>query len=125
MTAKFELSIMMGSRAISGSLATRFRNAVMAATESSMASSMLTSSTLAPPRTCSRATASAAAKSPALIKLANFLEPETLVRSPMRMKFDSGRTVSTSSPAKRKGCARFSGRRRGDTPFTVCAIARM
>jgi len=34
---------MMGRRAISGSLATKLRNAVMACTESSMASSCLTS----------------------------------------------------------------------------------
>ena len=50
-TLHLELSIMMGMRAISGSLATRFRKRVIDASESSMPSSMLTSSTLAPFRT--------------------------------------------------------------------------
>jgi hypothetical protein len=59
MTDQRELSITIGTRAMSGSVATRFRNVVMACSESSMPSSMFTSIRLAPPRTCSRATASA------------------------------------------------------------------
>ena len=59
MTDHFELSTMIGTRAISGSVAIRFRNVVIARSESSMPSSMLTSSMLAPPRTCSSATSSA------------------------------------------------------------------
>ena len=51
MTDHFELSIMIGTRAISGSVATRRRNRVMHASESSIPSSMLTSITFAPPRT--------------------------------------------------------------------------
>ena len=50
-TDHFELSTMIGSRAISGSVAMRFRNVVIAASESSIPSSMLTSRMLAPPRT--------------------------------------------------------------------------
>ena len=65
MTDHFELSIMIGSRAISGSVAIRLRNLVIACSESSIASSMFTSRMLAPPRTCSSATSAACAKSPA------------------------------------------------------------
>ena len=60
-TLHLELSIMTGTRAMSGSAATRFRNFVMAACESSIASSMLTSITCAPFSTCWRATESASA----------------------------------------------------------------
>jgi hypothetical protein len=56
-----ELSIMIGTRAISGSVAMRFRNVVIADSESSIPSSMLTSMMLAPPRTWSSATPSALA----------------------------------------------------------------
>ncbi len=51
MTDHLELSTMIGRRAISGSVASRLRNVVMACSESSIASSMLTSRMLAPPRT--------------------------------------------------------------------------
>jgi hypothetical protein len=60
-TDHFELSTITGMRAISGSLASSLRKVSMARSESSIASSMLTSSTLAPPRTCSSATSSARA----------------------------------------------------------------
>ena len=56
MTDHFELSIMIGRRAISGSVAMTFRNVVIAASESSIPSSMLTSRMLAPPRTWPSAT---------------------------------------------------------------------
>ena len=52
-TDQRELSIITGTRAISGSVAMYSRNVVIASSESSMPSSMLTSMTLAPPRTCS------------------------------------------------------------------------
>ncbi len=58
MTDHFELSIITGTRAMSGSAATRLRNVRMAACESSIASSMLTSITCAPFSTCCRATVS-------------------------------------------------------------------
>ena len=59
MTLHLELSIMMGTRAMSGSLAIRFKNRTMAAWLSSMASSMLMSMICAPFSTCCLATASA------------------------------------------------------------------
>ena len=58
-TLHLELSIMIGTRLISGSVAIRFRNKVIAASESSMPSSMLMSMMLAPLRTWSSATLSA------------------------------------------------------------------
>ena len=59
MTLHLELSIISGTRAMSGSEATSCRKRVMAAAESSIASSMLTSITCAPFSTCWRATVSA------------------------------------------------------------------
>ncbi len=50
-TSQRDESIMIGTRAISGSAAIRCKNVVMAAGESSMPSSMLTSIRLAPLRT--------------------------------------------------------------------------
>ena len=52
MTLHFELSIMIGMRAISGSLPIKFRKRTIAASESIIPSSMLTSSMFAPPCTC-------------------------------------------------------------------------
>src|SRR4029079_9826228 len=86
-TLHFELSIMIGTREISGSAAIRFRNLCMAASELSMPSSILTSSMLAPDSTCGRAPWSAAAYSFASINLRNLAEPVTLVRSPTMTKF--------------------------------------
>jgi hypothetical protein len=60
-TLHFELSIITGTRAMSGSAATRLRKVVMACSESSIASSMLTSISWAPFSTCWRATARAPA----------------------------------------------------------------
>jgi hypothetical protein len=83
MTSHFELSTMTGTRAMSGSLAMRFRKRTMAALLSSMASSMLMSMTCAPFSTCWRATARASSNWPFRIIRAKALEPVTLVRSPM------------------------------------------
>jgi len=55
-TSHLELSIITGTRAMSGSAAIRFRNVTMACLESSRPSSMLTSMTWAPASTCWRAT---------------------------------------------------------------------
>ena len=66
MTDHFELSIMNGSARDLRLGRDEFRNVVIAASESSMPSSMFTSRMLAPPRTCSSATSTAVAKSPAL-----------------------------------------------------------
>jgi hypothetical protein len=82
-TSHFDESIMIGTRAISGSPAIRLRKRTIAALLSSMASSMLMSMTCAPFSTCWRATLSAPSKSPARISRAKAFEPVTLVRSPM------------------------------------------
>ena len=84
---------MIGTRAISGSVATMFRNVVMAASESSIASSMFTSMMFAPLRTCSVATSSAVVKSPEAIRSAKRRDPVTLVRSPIIVKLESGRRI--------------------------------
>ena len=76
---------MMGTRLMSGSDAIRFRNRVIAATESSIASSMLTSMIWAPFSTCWRATSNAASKSSFRISFLNFADPVTFVRSPILM----------------------------------------
>ena len=55
MTVHLEESIITGTREMSGSAAMRFRNFTMAASESSMPSSMLTSMICAPSVTCCRA----------------------------------------------------------------------
>ena len=93
---------MMGIFAISGSLCTRLINVVMACTPSSNASSILISNTCAPFSTCWRATLNASSYLFSLIKRANFFEPVTLVRSPILIKFVSGRTTSGSNPDKRR-----------------------
>ena len=59
-TDHLDESIMMGTRAMSGSDAMRLRNVTIALSESSNPSSMLTSRICAPFSTCDRATASAA-----------------------------------------------------------------
>ena len=60
MTSHFDESIITGTRAMSGSAAIRFRNLTIAAFESSIASSMLTSMICAPLATCWRATSTRA-----------------------------------------------------------------
>ena len=124
MTDHFELSTMIGTREISGSAEIRLRNFVIAPSPSSMPSSMLTSITLAPASTCSRATATASSYFSFRISRENFFEPVTLVRSPIMMKLLSGRSVSGSKPLNRiSGSMR--GRRRGAVLETASAIARM
>jgi hypothetical protein len=59
-TENFDESTITGTRAMSGSAAIRLRNVLIAASESSRPSSMLTSMICAPFSTCSRAIASAA-----------------------------------------------------------------
>ena len=97
-TLHFELSTMSGIRAISGSLPTKFRKRVIAASESIIPSSMFTSSRFAPPCTCCRATASAPSKSSAKINLENLGEPVMLVRSPITAKPNSDVILSGSRP---------------------------
>lgn len=92
---------MIGTRAMSGSDAIRFRKRTIAAFESSIASSMLTSITCAPFSTCWRATASASSNWPLRIIRANAFEPVTLVRSPTLMKSVPDVTLNGSRPARR------------------------
>ena len=115
---------MIGTRAMSGSAASRLRNVRMACTESSSPSSMFTSRICAPPSTCCRATASASAYCPARTSFANRGEPVTFVRSPTLTKFESGRITSGSRPQRRVRRS-TCGRTRGATPRTASAIARM
>ena len=58
------------------------------------------------------------------MSLAKRAEPVTLVRSPMLTKSVSGLTTSGSSPASAVWRSR-SGGRRGGTPSTACAMARI
>ena len=97
-TDHFELSIMIGTRAISGSVAMRFRNVVIAFSESRRSASMFTSITLAPLRTCSRATSTPLWKSPDSIKRRNLAEPVMFVRSPTITNPVSGVMRNGSSP---------------------------
>ena len=60
-THHFELSIITGTRAMSGSAAISLRKVVIASSASSRPSSMLTSMICAPFSTCWRATSTAAA----------------------------------------------------------------
>ncbi|MNM37802.1 hypothetical protein D3C81_485470 [compost metagenome] len=104
MTDHFDESTMMGTREISGSEAIRFRKRVMAASESSIASSMLMSITWAPFSTCWRATDRASSYCSLRIMRANAFEPVTLVRSPTLTNSDSSLTTNGSRPARRKSC---------------------
>ena len=97
----FEESTMIGTRAMSGSAAIRLRYLVIACSPSSMASSMLTSITWAPFRTCWRATSRASAKLPSRISPANLGEPATLVRSPTLTKPVTVSKVKGSRPDRR------------------------
>ena len=100
--SNFELSIMIGILAISGSLCTKFKKVVIANTPSNKASSILISMICAPFSTWLLATDSASSYLFSLIRRANFLEPVTLVRSPTFTKLVSGRITKGSNPANRK-----------------------
>ena len=75
MTSHLELSIMIGTRAMSGSEAIMFRKRCIQAAESSMPSSMLISIICAPFSTCWRATDSASSYFSSRIRRANILLP--------------------------------------------------
>ena len=85
---------------------------------------MFTSSTLAPPRTCSSATSTAPVKSSASTRRRKRAEPVTFVRSPTTTKPVSGPISNGSRPLKRGRRGR-SGMRRGGRPRTASAIARV
>ncbi len=92
------LSIIIGTREISGSAITRFRNFTIASLPSIKPSSIFTSMICAPFSTCSRATERASSKFRFFISRRNFFEPATLVRSPTFMKLLSGVIIRGSSP---------------------------
>ena len=94
----------------------------MVAGPSIMPSSTLTSMSCAPPRTWSRATSTAAARSPALTSRAKRRDPVTFVRSPTLTRLVSGRITRGSRPANR-GCGSGAGGTRGATPATAAANA--
>ncbi len=102
-----------GTRLMSGSPARRSRKPLISRSESSIASSMLTSIIWAPLSTCSRATSRAPSWSPAWMSLRKRAEPVTLVRSPTFTKRLPGRRVSGSRPLYALACAGSGGRRGG------------
>ena len=114
----------MGTFAISGSVATRLRNRVMACAPSIRSVSMFTSIRLAPFSTWSRATSTAAWKSPDSIKRANRFEPVLFVRSPTITNRVWGVIRMGSSPEKEVKSSRV-GRDRGAASATAALIARM
>ena len=115
---------MMGTRAMSGSLAMRFRKRGMAFIASSMASSMLTSMICAPFSTCWRATCRASSYCSLRIIRANALEPVTLVRSPTLTKSESSSMLKGSRPERRVATG-MTGGTRGVSGRTASAMARM
>ena len=92
---------MIGTRAISGSEAIRFRKCVIEASPSKRASSKFTSIMSAPASTCWRAIESASSKSPFKINFLNFGDPVTLVLSPIKRKPLSVVAFKGSRPAYR------------------------
>ena len=83
---------------------------------------MFTSSRLAPPRTCSSATSTAAEKSSASISRLNRADPVTFVRSPIVTKPVSGPISNVSRPLNR-GRPSDCGNARGASPRTASPIA--
>ena len=113
-TDQRELSTMIGIRATSGSVATRLRKVVIARSPSSRSASMFTSRRLAPPRTCSSATSTAAWKSPDSTSRRKRAEPVMFVRSPIIVKLESGLSSNGSRPLKRVAGAPLRNRARRD-----------
>ena len=96
----------------------------MAATESSIASSMLMSMTWAPFSTCWRATDKASSNCSLRIMRANAFEPVTLVRSPTLTNSESASTVNGSRPDRRSATGTCGGTR-GGVSASSAAIAAM
>ena len=105
MTDHFELSTMTGTVAMSGSAAIRRRKRVIAATPSSIASSMFTSMSWAPLATCSRAMSTASSSAPSAISRANLREPVTFVRSPTLTNALPGGGMTSAFQAGQAGLA--------------------
>ena len=109
MTSHFDESIITGTRATSGSLATRLRNVVISVFASSRPSSIFMSITCAPSATCLRAMARASSYFFSLMRRRNLREPATLHRSPTFTNPTSGVTSSSSSPLSHIVCERGCG----------------
>ena len=115
---------MIGTFAISGSVATRFKNVVIAFWPSIRSASMFTSIRFAPFSTWSRATSPPAWKSPDSISRAKRFDPVMLVRSPTITNPVSGVMRNGSRPLNDVNVS-VRGIARGSTPRTVSAIWRM
>ena len=102
-TSHFEESIMIGTRAISGSEATRLRKVVISSAASSSPSSMFTSIICAPSSTCLRAIDKASSYFFSFIRRRNLRDPATFT------KFISGDTSNSSSPDSHKYCGHSAG----------------
>ena len=112
---------MIGTLAISGSPASKFKKRIIAAFESNMPSSMLISIICAPFSTCCNATATASSNLPSMIKRLKMAEPVTLLRSPTFTNKVFSSMVSASKPERRQ--ATFLGSIvLGLTPSTDSAI---
>ena len=108
-TSHLEESIIIGTRAISGSDIRRFRKFTISARASNKPSSILISSTCAPSSTCLRAMESASSYFFSLMSLRNLREPATLQRSPTFTKLFSGFTSSSSKPESHRLPLAFTG----------------
>ncbi len=116
---------MTGTDAMSGSAAMRRRKRVIAATPSSIASSMLTSMSWAPFATCSRAMSTASSSRSSAISRANLREPVTFVRSPTFTNVSPGGGITTGSRPDRYVLALRSTIGRGGSPATAAEMAAM
>ena len=90
-----------------------------------MASSMFTSIMEAPPSIWLRATSSASSYAPLAIRRANFLEPATLVRSPMFVKMRTSRSQGSGSSPESQSLWSLAGHRRGAMPRSASLMALM
>ena len=131
-TDHFELSTMTGTAAMSGSEPRRRRKRVIAATPSSIASSMFTSSMTAPFWTWSRAISTASsspswtppsARPASAINRANRRDPVTFVRSPTLTISPPGIGIESGSRPDRWVATPRASTTRGGTPATAAAIA--
>lgn len=122
-TLNFEESTISGTRAQSGSEASKFRNRVMAACPSNRPSSKLTSTTCAPFSTWARAIARASSYSPFRMCLQNLREPATLQRSPTLTNPVVSFTLRTSRPESNMISEFLGGFGRGEYFRHTSAIA--
>ena len=123
-TLQFELSTMIGSRATSGSVATRLRKVVIACSPSSRSASMLTSRRFAPPRTCSSATSTRLLEVARLDQAAEARRAGDVRALADHDEVRVGRDRERLEAAEARRRVVGSGTRRGGTPSTAAAIAR-